>query len=65
LSCINDFFFKYVVAAGLSTPGLFAHEGGRSQLGDSFWMHYIFSDGSGSDLVAIWRVYLVSYAMHY
>ncbi|XP_033162467.1 probable ATP-dependent RNA helicase spindle-E [Drosophila mauritiana] len=47
-----------IIAAGLSTNGLFAHDGGRTQLGDSFWMHYIFADGSGSDLVAIWRVYL-------
>ncbi|KAH8363289.1 hypothetical protein KR084_007780 [Drosophila pseudotakahashii] len=47
-----------IIAAGLSMRGLYVNEGSRNQGGDSFWMHYIFADGSGSDLVAIWRVYL-------
>nr|XP_016995353.2 probable ATP-dependent RNA helicase spindle-E [Drosophila takahashii] len=47
-----------IIAAGLSMRGLYVNEGARNQGGDSFWMHYIFADGSGSDLVAIWRVYL-------
>lgn len=32
----------------------------RGYQNDSFWMHYIFADGSGSDLIAIYRVYKVS-----
>ncbi|EDW97399.1 probable ATP-dependent RNA helicase spindle-E [Drosophila yakuba] len=51
-----------IMAAGLSMRGLYVHEGSSSRSTraqfDSFWMHYIFADGSGSDLVAIWRVYL-------
>ncbi|XP_016969045.1 probable ATP-dependent RNA helicase spindle-E [Drosophila rhopaloa] len=47
-----------IISAGLSMRGLYLAEGRRSQGADSFWMHYIFADGSGSDLVAIWRVYL-------
>ncbi|EDV49067.1 probable ATP-dependent RNA helicase spindle-E [Drosophila erecta] len=47
-----------IIAAGLSMRGLYVNEGRRTQGADSFWMHYIFADGSGSDLVAIWRVYL-------
>ncbi|XP_052835812.1 probable ATP-dependent RNA helicase spindle-E [Drosophila gunungcola] len=47
-----------IISAGLSIRGLYLDEGRRSQGCDSFWMHYIFADGSGSDLVAIWRVYL-------
>ncbi|XP_017053534.1 probable ATP-dependent RNA helicase spindle-E [Drosophila ficusphila] len=49
-----------IIAAGLSMRGLYLDEA-RGQQGagfESFWMHYIFADGSGSDLVAIWRVYL-------
>ncbi|XP_017083784.2 probable ATP-dependent RNA helicase spindle-E [Drosophila eugracilis] len=47
-----------IIAAGLSMRGLYVNECGRQKGSDSFWMHYIFADGSGSDLLAIWRVYL-------
>lgn len=43
---------------GLST------EAGRGRLtSDAYWMNYVFADGSGSDLVAIWRIYRVSRLM--
>lgn len=44
------------VAAGMSVRGLFLTD---KNMNDAFWMHYIFADGSGSDLIAIYRVYSV------
>ncbi|XP_017141347.1 probable ATP-dependent RNA helicase spindle-E [Drosophila miranda] len=45
-----------IIAAGLSVRGIYIDS---ARLGaDNYWMHYVFADGSGSDLVGIWRVYL-------
>nr|B3M383.1 RecName: Full=Probable ATP-dependent RNA helicase spindle-E; AltName: Full=Homeless [Drosophila ananassae] len=58
-----------VIAAGLSMRGL-STEAGRGRLtSDAYWMNYVFADGSGSDLVAIWRIYrtyenMVANGMH-
>ncbi|KAH8236403.1 hypothetical protein KR026_000850 [Drosophila bipectinata] len=58
-----------IIAAGLSMRGV-SSEAGRGRLtSDAFWMNYIFADGSGSDLVAIWRIYrtyenMVAHGMH-
>ncbi|KAH8288798.1 hypothetical protein KR054_009748 [Drosophila jambulina] len=46
-----------IIAAGLSVRGLYTDPGRRHHF-ESFWMHYIFADDSGSDLVAIWRIYM-------
>ncbi|XP_017031541.1 probable ATP-dependent RNA helicase spindle-E [Drosophila kikkawai] len=45
-----------IIAAGLSLRALYT-DPGRSRQFEAFWMHYIFSDDSGSDLVGIWRIY--------
>ncbi|EDW66733.1 probable ATP-dependent RNA helicase spindle-E [Drosophila virilis] len=47
-----------VIAAGMTVRSLYL-TGKRRQVNDAFWMHYIFADGSGSDMVAIWRVYRI------
>ncbi|KAH8383191.1 hypothetical protein KR009_007200 [Drosophila setifemur] len=46
-----------IIAAGLSIRGLFLDLGSGRQPLEAFWMHYLFADGSGSDLVAIYRIY--------
>jgi len=43
----------------MTVRGLFLG-GNRGHLNDAFWKQYIFADGSGSDLVSIYRVYKVS-----
>ncbi|KAM8704174.1 hypothetical protein ACLKA7_008726 [Drosophila subpalustris] len=45
-----------IIAAGMTVRGLFLT---GKQFNDGFWMHYIFADGSGSDLIAIYRVYRI------
>lgn len=52
-------FKKYLFsAAGMTVRSLYL-TGSRGQTNEAFWMHYIFADGSGSDMIAIWRVYRV------
>lgn len=51
---------KYFAAAGMTIRSLFLTQK-RGSINDAFWMHYIFADGSGSDLIAIYRVYRVSF----
>ncbi|XP_034664605.1 probable ATP-dependent RNA helicase spindle-E [Drosophila subobscura] len=46
-----------IIAAGLSVHGVYV-DGRTSMKADTYWMHYVFADGSGSDLVGIWRMYL-------
>ncbi|XP_020818501.1 probable ATP-dependent RNA helicase spindle-E [Drosophila serrata] len=53
----NLFDEAIIIAAGLSVRGLYIDPGRNRQL-ESFWMHYIFADDSGSDLIAIWRIYM-------
>lgn len=53
----NHYISHTFPAAGLSVRGLY-DDAGRGRRFEAFWMHYVFADGSGSDLVAIWRIYL-------
>lgn len=52
--------FKKILfsAAGMTVRSLYV-TGSRGQMNEAFWMHYIFADGSGSDMIGIWRVYRV------
>ncbi|KAH8271336.1 hypothetical protein KR018_007228 [Drosophila ironensis] len=45
------------IAAGLSVRGLFTELGSSRRSFNSFCINYIFADGSGCDLIAIWRMY--------
>lgn len=56
---IINILIKYFTAAGMTIRSLFLTQK-RGNISDTFWMHYIFADGSGSDLIAIYRVYRVS-----
>ncbi|EDW81074.1 uncharacterized protein Dwil_GK11214 [Drosophila willistoni] len=52
-NCLDE---AIVMAAGLSVRGLYLQEAGFQSY-EAYWMHYVFADGSSSDLVAIWRFY--------
>ncbi|XP_017954934.1 probable ATP-dependent RNA helicase spindle-E [Drosophila navojoa] len=54
-NCLDE---AIVIAAGLTVRSLYLTEN-RGQMNEAFWMHYIFADGSGSDMIAIWRVYSI------
>ncbi|XP_034488206.1 probable ATP-dependent RNA helicase spindle-E [Drosophila innubila] len=56
-NCLDEVI---IIAAGMNVRGLFRS---GKHLNDAFWMHYIFADGSGSDLVAIYRVYRIYLSM--
>ncbi|KAH8307656.1 hypothetical protein KR044_007309 [Drosophila immigrans] len=53
-NCLDE---AITIAAGMSVRGLFLTD--KRGQNDAFWMHYLFSDGSGSDMVAIYRVYRI------
>ncbi|EDV94932.1 probable ATP-dependent RNA helicase spindle-E [Drosophila grimshawi] len=54
-NCLDE---AIIIAAGMSVRSLYL-SGQRQRTSDAFWMHYIFADGSGSDLVGFWRVYKI------
>ncbi|KAH8417162.1 hypothetical protein KR222_005196 [Zaprionus bogoriensis] len=58
-NCLDE---TVVIAAGMTVRSLYL-TGKRGLTSDAFWMHYIFADGSGSDLIAIYRVYRIYVSM--
>ncbi|KAH8358780.1 hypothetical protein KR093_002465 [Drosophila rubida] len=53
-NCLDE---AIIIAAGMSVRGLFLSD--KRGYNEAFWMHYLFSDGSGSDMVAIYRMYRI------
>ncbi|XP_062122470.1 probable ATP-dependent RNA helicase spindle-E [Drosophila sulfurigaster albostrigata] len=51
-NCLDE---AIIMAAGMSVRGLFLTE--RRGQNEAFWMRYAFSDGSGSDMIAVYRMY--------
>ncbi|XP_022219578.1 probable ATP-dependent RNA helicase spindle-E [Drosophila obscura] len=47
-----------IIAAGITVRGVYIDSSRSNQRNDNYWMHYVFADGSGSDLVGIWRIYM-------
>ncbi|XP_034118566.1 probable ATP-dependent RNA helicase spindle-E [Drosophila albomicans] len=51
-NCLDE---AIIMAAGMSVRGLFLTE--RRGQNEAFWKRYAFSDGSGSDMIAVYHVY--------